>query len=122
MSVWTDFLGADIRHMQTLGFSRIRITEAGRGNRDSLPLLLMHGIGGYIEAYAKNVLELGRALHVASMRRSRSALGYAGQLIRYKWRGRVLAAIQSEAPGEFNTVMKHFLLVGRVADSVDVRP
>lgn len=64
MSLWTDFLGVEIRYVQTPGFGRVRIAEAGRGNRESL--LLMHGIGGHIEAYAKNVTELSRDFHVVA--------------------------------------------------------
>lgn len=65
MSLWTDFLGAETRFVRTPGFGAIRIAEAGRGKPQAL--MLMHGIGGHLEAYAKNVVELARDFHVVAL-------------------------------------------------------
>lgn len=62
MSIWLDFLGAEIRYVNLPTYGRTRIAEAGRGNPEAL--LLMHGIGGHLEAYAKNVVALGEHYHV----------------------------------------------------------
>lgn len=62
MSLWLDFLGAQIRYVQTPTFGRVRVAEAGRGNDEAL--FLMHGIGGHLEAYAKNVVPLADQYHV----------------------------------------------------------
>ena len=56
MSLWTDFFSAEIRYLTTPTFGRTRIAEAGRGKGETL--ILMHGIGGHLEAYAKNVVAL----------------------------------------------------------------
>jgi pimeloyl-ACP methyl ester carboxylesterase len=60
MSLWLDMLGAEIRFIDTPTFGRIRVAEAGRGKE---PLLFLHGIGGHLEAYAKNVVSLGGEFH-----------------------------------------------------------
>ena len=60
MSLWLDMLGAEVRFVDTPTFGRIRIAEAGRGKE---PLLFLHGIGGHLEAYAKNVVPLGAEFH-----------------------------------------------------------
>jgi len=62
MSLWLDFMGAEIRYVDLPGFGKTRIAEAGKGNPEAL--ILMHGIGGHLEAYAKNVVELGKHYHV----------------------------------------------------------
>ncbi|MFJ4290722.1 alpha/beta fold hydrolase [Cupriavidus sp. NPDC089707] len=64
MSLWLDFLGAEIRYVKT-SFGSIRIAEAGKGNAEAL--FLMHGIGGHIEAYAKNVVPLSDTFHVIAL-------------------------------------------------------
>ena len=56
MTLWTDFFGAELRYVSTPSFGRTRIAEAGAGNTEAL--FLMHGIGGHVEAYAKNVVAL----------------------------------------------------------------
>lgn len=65
MSLWLDFLGAEIRYIDTPTYGRVRIAEAGRGKPEAL--VLLHGIGGHIEAYAKNVVALGDHLHVVAL-------------------------------------------------------
>ena len=62
MSLWLDFMGAEIRYVDLPTFGKTRIAEAGKGNREAL--ILMHGIGGHLEAYAKNVVALGEHYHV----------------------------------------------------------
>jgi len=62
MSLWLDFMGAEIRYVDLPSFGKTRIAEAGKGHPEAL--ILMHGIGGHLEAYAKNVVELGKHYHV----------------------------------------------------------
>ena len=62
MSLWLDFLGAEIRHVETPTFGRIRIAEAGRG--DAQTILFQHGLNGHLEAYAKNLIALAERFHV----------------------------------------------------------
>lgn len=62
MSIWLDFLGAEIRFVELPTYGATRIAEAGRGNPQAL--ILMHGIGGHLEAYAKNVVALSEHFHV----------------------------------------------------------
>lgn len=62
MSLWLDFMGAEIRYVDLPTFGKTRIAEAGKENREAL--ILMHGIGGHLEAYAKNVVALGEHYHV----------------------------------------------------------
>ena len=61
MSLWLDFLGAEIRYVKT-SLGTVRIAEAGKNNPEAL--FMMHGIGGHIEAYAKNVIPLSDTYHV----------------------------------------------------------
>jgi HOMODA hydrolase len=56
MTLWLDMLGAEIRYVQTPGFGRIRVAEAGP--RDAPAIVFQHGLGGHLEAYAKNVMPL----------------------------------------------------------------
>ncbi|HKY89589.1 MAG TPA: alpha/beta fold hydrolase [Nevskiaceae bacterium] len=56
MSLWIDFVGCEIRHVDTPGFGRIRIAEAGP--KDAPAILFQHGIGGHLEAYSKNLVAL----------------------------------------------------------------
>lgn len=65
MSLWLDFLGAEIRFIDTPGFGQIRIAETGKNNSESL--ILLHGIGGHIETYAKNLVALGEEFHVVAI-------------------------------------------------------
>lgn len=64
MSLWTDFLGAETRYVSTPSFGRTRIAEAGKPDAEAL--ILMHGIGGHLEAYAKNVVTLADRYHVVA--------------------------------------------------------
>ena len=61
MSLWLDFLGTEIRTVATPTFGRIRIAEAGRGNKEVI--LFQHGLNGHLEAYAKNLIALSAQFH-----------------------------------------------------------
>ena len=54
-SIWVDLLSAQTRYYE--GKFRTRVVEAGEGE----PLVLVHGVGGHAEAYARNVVRLGQA-------------------------------------------------------------
>lgn len=56
MSLWLDFVGCEIRYVETPSFGRIRIAEAGP--KDAPAILFQHGIGGHLEAYSKNLVAL----------------------------------------------------------------
>ena len=62
MSLWLDFLGTEIRFIDTPTYCRIRIAEAGRGNQETI--LFQHGLNGHLEAYAKNIVALSAQFHV----------------------------------------------------------
>jgi len=64
MSLWLDFMGAEIRFIQTKSFGRVRIAEAGDPARETL--IFLHGIGGHMEAYAKQVVALSDQFHVVA--------------------------------------------------------
>ncbi len=91
MSLWLDFLGAEIRYVQTPTFGRIRIAEAGRGNAE--PLLLQHGLNGHLEAYAKNLVPLSERFHVI-------ACDYAGHGLSDKKIDEYNPAVFAEQLGE----------------------
>lgn len=61
MSLWLDFLGAEIRHIETPTYGAIRIAEAGP--KDAPVILFQHGIGGHLEAYCKNLVALSDEFH-----------------------------------------------------------
>jgi pimeloyl-ACP methyl ester carboxylesterase len=62
MSLWLDFLGTEIRYIQTPTYGKIRIAEAGRNNKEII--LFQHGLNGHLEAYAKNIFALSTRFHV----------------------------------------------------------
>lgn len=62
MSLWLDFLGTEIRYVDTPTYGRIRIAEAGRGHKETI--LFQHGLNGHLEAYAKNLVALSERFHV----------------------------------------------------------
>ena len=70
MSLWLDFMGAEIRYVKTASYGKTRIAEAGTCNKETL--ILLHGVGGHCEAYAKNVVALSDEFHVV-------AYDYVGQ-------------------------------------------
>jgi 2-hydroxy-6-oxonona-2,4-dienedioate hydrolase len=57
VSVWSDLSGIDLHQRMVLaGGVRTRVLEAGEGPA----LVLVHGTGGHLEAYARNVRELSQ--------------------------------------------------------------
>ena len=62
MSLWLDFLGSEIRYVDTPTYGRIRIAEAGRANHEVI--LFQHGLNGHLEAYAKNLIALSGQFRV----------------------------------------------------------
>ncbi|HEX4705141.1 MAG TPA: alpha/beta hydrolase [Pseudonocardiaceae bacterium] len=52
-TIWTDLLGSRTRQLGTR--YPTRVIEAGNGDA----LVLLHGVGGHAEAYARNVVRLG---------------------------------------------------------------
>jgi 2-hydroxy-6-oxonona-2,4-dienedioate hydrolase len=61
MTLWTELAGLDysVRHV-TIGPWSTRVLECGAG----APLILMHGTGGHLEAYARNLRALSRRYRV----------------------------------------------------------
>lgn len=58
-SIWVDLLGTETRFLDVAGM-RTRYVEAGQGE----PLLLLHGGGGHLETYCRNVVSLAEHYHV----------------------------------------------------------
>ena len=58
-SMWVELAGCQVRLVKGRRFTT-RVIEAGSGD----PLVLIHGIGGYAEAYARNVTNLAKHFHV----------------------------------------------------------
>lgn len=63
-SIWTALLGEDltIRHVQ-VGRWSTRVLEAGAGEET---VILMHGVGGHLEAYARNIPPLAEHFRVVA--------------------------------------------------------
>ncbi len=61
MSLWLDMLGATVRTVHTQSFGATRIAEAGTQHADTV--IFMHGIGGHMEAYARNIVALSDRFH-----------------------------------------------------------
>jgi 2-hydroxy-6-oxonona-2,4-dienedioate hydrolase len=61
VTLWTELAGLDysVRHV-TVGPWSTRVLECGAG----APLILMHGTGGHLEAYARNLRALGARYRV----------------------------------------------------------
>lgn len=57
MTIWTDLANIEFKlHFVDANGVRTRVLEAGEGE----PLVLLHGTGGHIEAYARNIPELSK--------------------------------------------------------------
>ncbi|TDD15693.1 alpha/beta fold hydrolase [Actinomadura sp. KC06] len=56
VSLWTDLLGAQIRHVTAAGVPT-RVAELGSGD----PVVLLHGRGGHLETFARNLPALATA-------------------------------------------------------------
>jgi len=54
-------LEAEVRLVETKSFGPTRIAEAGTKNENVI--ILMHGIGGHLEAYARNIVALADEFH-----------------------------------------------------------
>jgi 2-hydroxy-6-oxonona-2,4-dienedioate hydrolase len=61
LSYWVDLLGSEVRYVQ--GRYRTRAVCAGSGE----PLLLLHGTGGHLENYARNIEALSHHFHVIAI-------------------------------------------------------
>jgi 2-hydroxy-6-oxonona-2,4-dienedioate hydrolase len=63
MTLWSELAGLDytVRHVPVGGWST-RVLETGAGP----PLILMHGTGGHLEAYARNLPALSRHYRVVA--------------------------------------------------------
>ena len=60
-TIWLNLMGLELRqHYLDVKGIRTRCLEAGQGE----PLLLLHGGGGHIEAYARNIATLAERFHV----------------------------------------------------------
>jgi pimeloyl-ACP methyl ester carboxylesterase len=64
MSLWQDFLGATVRTVETRTWGATRIAEAGMEHAETV--IFLHGIGGHLEAYAKNVVALADRFHTVA--------------------------------------------------------
>jgi len=64
MSLWLDTLGATVRTVETRSFGAVRIAEAGMQHAETV--LFMHGIGGHLEAYARNIVALSDRFHTVA--------------------------------------------------------
>jgi pimeloyl-ACP methyl ester carboxylesterase len=60
-SIWVSMLGTETRYVGNR--HRTRTAQAG----DGPPLLLLHGIGGHLEAYSRNLVRLGEHFHTVAM-------------------------------------------------------
>jgi pimeloyl-ACP methyl ester carboxylesterase len=60
-TVWVELLGAQVR----VGGNRLRgrFVEAGEGD----PLILLHGQGGHVENFARNIMPLAERFHVFAL-------------------------------------------------------
>jgi pimeloyl-ACP methyl ester carboxylesterase len=61
VTIWTDLLGSQVRFSGTR--YRTRVIECGDGE----PLIMLHGGGGHAEAFARNVVRLGRDFRVLAI-------------------------------------------------------
>jgi pimeloyl-ACP methyl ester carboxylesterase len=59
--MWVDLMGAQVRYLGNR--YRTRVIEAG----DGPPLVLIHGVGGHAEAWARNVTRLGEHFRVMAI-------------------------------------------------------
>ena len=53
-TLWDELLGAEVRYYDAAGV-RTRSIQAGTGDA----VIMLHGIGGHAEAFARNVVPLG---------------------------------------------------------------
>lgn len=60
---WVELLGAQVRTLQ--GRYRTRVVEAGEASRPAL--ILLHGTGGHLENYARNIMPLAAHFRVVAL-------------------------------------------------------
>ncbi len=59
--IWTNLFDCDFKlHFMNANGVRTRVLEAGSGE----PLILLHGTGGHLEAYCRNIVEHAKHFHV----------------------------------------------------------
>jgi 2-hydroxy-6-oxonona-2,4-dienedioate hydrolase len=64
VSIWQELIAAPIhQHHVRVGEVSTRVLEAGEGE----PLILVHGAGGHIEAYARNIAALSKTFRVIAL-------------------------------------------------------
>jgi 2-hydroxy-6-oxonona-2,4-dienedioate hydrolase len=61
-SIWLDLLGAEVRYYDAAGV-RTRSLEAGSGET----VIMLHGVGGHAEAFARNVVPLSRTFNARAI-------------------------------------------------------
>lgn len=62
-SMWLSLLGAEVRFYEAADV-RTRAIEAGTG---AMPLIMLHGVGGHAEAFARNVVPLGASFRTLAI-------------------------------------------------------
>src|SRR6266849_4645466 len=62
-SIWTDLLGAEVRH----GGNKYPGRYVEAGSRDAEPLLLLHGGGGHVENFSRNIMPYAQHFHVFAL-------------------------------------------------------
>lgn len=61
LSIWSDLIDVPVRHHHVAANGvRTRVMEAGEGP----PLILVHGTGGHLEAYSRNIRDLARSFRL----------------------------------------------------------
>src|SRR5687767_10298373 len=63
-SIWVELLGAEVRILEGKKY-RTRIVEAGKEHPQAV--LMVHGGGGHIESFARNIVPLGKHFHAIGM-------------------------------------------------------
>jgi len=96
MSLWMDFLGAEVRFVDTPTFGKVRIAQAGKHNAEAI--IFQHGLNGHLEAYAKNFAYLSTKFNVI-------AFDYVGHGLSDKNADDYNPAVFAEQVGEVMTAL-----------------
>lgn len=68
MSLWPELASGEVRlHYVDAAGVRTRCLEAGESNSASIPVLFLHGSGGHLEAYTRNILPHAEDRHVLAI-------------------------------------------------------